>query len=78
MTLDQLLVTLFSLTIWDVVKTLALVLLGLYLFFAFVVIRQVGLMTRALQVEFEWLIKIVAWAHFLFAVAVLFIAWSIL
>ena len=63
---------------WILIKTLALVLLAMYLVFAFVVTRQVGLMTRTLHLGFDAPAKFLAYFHLAFAVLVFFAALIIL
>jgi hypothetical protein len=67
-----------SISIWMVIKTLALVLLGMYLIFALVVVRQVKLMTDTLQLGFEGLAKILSYFHLAFAILVFISALVIL
>ena len=64
--------------IWLLVKILALILIGMYLIFSFVVVRQVKLMTDTLQLGFEGTVRLLAWAHLAFAVLVLLAAIIIL
>ncbi len=78
MTLNQIITTLFSITVFEVIKVFLLILLGMYIIFAIIVIRQVGLMTKAVQVNFSWFIKLIAWAHLLLSIIVLLVTWSIL
>jgi hypothetical protein len=63
---------------WILIKALALVLLAMYLVFAFVVTRQVGLMTRTLHLGFDAPAKFLAYFHLAFAVLVFFAALIIL
>lgn len=58
-------------TIWAVIKIFLIILLSLYLVFAYVIIRQVQLMTSTLEVGFESQIRFIAFAHFIFAAIVL-------
>jgi len=60
-----------SLSVWPVIKIFVLIFLVIYLIFAFVIIRQVQLMTKTLEVGFEKQLKFLSLLHFLFAVAVL-------
>ncbi len=60
-----------SLSIWPVIKILVIILLGIYIVFAFVIVRQVQLMTDTLEVGFEKQLKFLSFLHFLFAIAVL-------
>jgi hypothetical protein len=59
-------------------KIFALIGLAIYIIFALVVVRQVGLMTDTIEVGFEFVIKLVAWAHLLFAIFVFLTALIIL
>lgn len=63
---------------WFFVKTAALILLGMYLVFSYVVVRQVRLMTDTLQLGFEGLVKMLAFGHLVFAVLVFLAALIIL
>ena len=67
-----------GISILGVAKIFVLFALGLYIVFALVVIKQVSLMTRTVEVGLEGFIKLIAWAHLVFAVVVLFIALTIL
>jgi len=67
---DQLISFLLSVNVWSVAKLLVLSGLLLYLVFAFVIIRQVNLMSQALAGTFALPLKTIAWAHFLLAMAV--------
>jgi len=63
---------------WILIKALALVILGMYLVFAFVVIRQVKLMTNTLHLGFETPAKTLSYLHLAFAVLVFLTALVIL
>lgn len=67
-----------SLSVLGIAKIFVLFAVGLYIIFALVVIKQVGLMTKTVEVGLEGFIKLVAWAHLIFAVVVFFIALTIL
>ena len=67
-----------GISILGIAKIFVLFALGLYIVFAFVVIKQVSLMTRTVEVGLEGFIKLIAWAHLIFAVVVFFIALTIL
>ena len=60
-----------SLSIWPVIKIFVIILLAIYIVFAFVIVRQVQLMTDTLVIGFEKQLKFLAFLHFLFAIAVL-------
>jgi hypothetical protein len=64
--------------IWFLVKALALVLTAMYLVFAFVIIRQVRLMTNTLHLGFENSVKALSFLHLAFAVLVFLTAIVIL
>jgi hypothetical protein len=67
-----------ALTIWFLVKILFLIGLAIYIAFAVIVIRQVNLMTQALNGSFDFPIKLVSWIHLGVAIAVFFLALVIL
>ncbi len=69
---------LVNIAIWPIVKILVLFGLILYLIFALVVVRQVQLMTKTIQMNFEIPVKFLAVGHLLFAVAVFILALIIL
>lgn len=64
--------------IWILIKALSLVLLGMYLIFSLVVVRQVKMMTDTLQLGFESLIRTLAYIHLIFAIFVFIAAIIIL
>ena len=63
---------------WILIKALALVILGMYLVFAFVITRQVKLMTSTLKLGFEAPARILSYLHLAFAVLVFLAALVIL
>lgn len=67
-----------GLNTWALIKALALVILAMYLVFAFVVTRQVKVMTETLQIGFETPAKILSYLHLAFAVIVFLSALIIL
>lgn len=64
--------------IWFLFKALSIVLLGMYLVFSLVVVRQVKMMTDTLQLGFEGLVRTLAYTHLIFAVLVFLSALIIL
>jgi hypothetical protein len=69
---------LINFNMWLIVKSFVLVLMGMYIIFSLVVVRQVKMMTDTLQLGFEPLAKFMAFAHLAFAVLVLLFAIIIL
>lgn len=67
-----------SLTIWSLIKIMFLIMLFLYIAFALIITRQVGLMSKTLDGEFASPVKVVAWIHLLAAVGVFLLALTIL
>ena len=67
-----------GLSVWFFVKIGALILLGLYLIFALVMVRQVKLMTDTLQLGSEGFVRGLAFLHLIFAILVLLSAIIIL
>lgn len=75
---EQLLALLQGVTVWDGVKWLMVLGLGLYTVFAVVAVRQVQLMSRTINGALEWPIKLLAAVHLAVAVVVLLAAVVIL
>jgi hypothetical protein len=65
-------------SIWILIKVLVVVLLGMYILFAFVLTRQVKLMTKTLKLGFEAPVKFLAFIHLVFTVLVFIAALVIL
>lgn len=63
---------------WILIKAFTLVLLVMYLIFAFVIIRQVKLMTSTLQLGIEVPVKFLSYLHLAFAILVFLSALIIL
>lgn len=64
----------FSLSVWVIVKWFFLFAFFLYIIFSLVIIRQVNLMNKTLEVNFEKPVVILSYIHFLFAVGVFIFA----
>ena len=71
-------IPIIGISVWGIVKIGILILLALYIIFAFVIVRQVQLMTDTLEVGFESQLKFLSFVHFLFAIGVLIFAFIIL
>jgi len=71
-------IPLIGISVWLIAKIFVLIALGLYIVFAGVIVKQVGLMIKTVEVGFEAPIKFVAWGHFLFAVGIFVLAIIIL
>ena len=65
-------------TIWVVIKILIIIFLAIYVIFSLVLIRQVQLMTKTLEIGFEKQLQFFSFIHFLFAIGVLAFAIIIL
>jgi len=61
-----------------IAKIAILLILAIYAIFATVILKQVSLMTKTLEVGFETPIKFVAIVHFLLAIGTFLVALSIL
>lgn len=64
--------------IWAVIKILALVALGVYIIFAFVITRQVKIMTSTLTLGFEFFARFLAFIHLIFAIFIFITALTVL
>lgn len=71
-------IPILNISIWLIAKIIALVLLGMYLIFALVVVRQVQLMTDTIEVGFEAPIRLFSYLHLIFAILIFVIAIIIL
>ena len=71
-------IPLIGVSAWLIAKIFVLIALGLYIIFAAVVVKQVGLMIKTIEVGFEATIKLIAWGHLLFALGIFIIAIIIL
>ena len=67
-----------SMPIWGFAKIFVIIGLVIYIAFAFVVVKQVKMMTDTLEVQLEEPIKLMTRIHFAFAVGVLILAIVIL
>lgn len=67
-----------NIPVWAIVKVFFIIALLIYLIFASVVVRQAQLMTQVISGQLNWIIKIIAWLHFFFALFVIFLAVVIL
>lgn len=67
-----------SFSIWPIIKIFIIIFLSIYIIFALVVVRQVQLMTKTLQVGFEGQLKFLSIMHLMAAVGVLIFAILIL
>jgi len=76
--MESLLITTSQISIWFILKIVAIILLTMYLVFALVVVRQVKMMTDTLQLGYEGLAKMFSYVHLIFAVLVLLFAIIIL
>lgn len=61
-------VPILGISVWLIAKIAALILLGMYIIFALVVVRQVQLMTDTIEVGFEVPIRLFSYLHLIFAI----------
>lgn len=71
-------VSFINLPVWGIAKIFVLIGLFIYIIFGFVIVRQVKLMTDTVQTGFEFMMKLLGYIHFLFAIAVFLFALIIL
>lgn len=60
---EQVLHFILAIQVWDVAKLFVSFILLLYIVFAFIVLRQIGLMASTLVVPIDLPIKTIAWLH---------------
>lgn len=70
--------SLLPFSVWAVVKLFFVIGLVVYVIFALVVVKQTNLMTSTVEMGFETPVKLVAWVHLIFAIAVLLLSLIIL
>ena len=69
---------LLNITIFDVVKWFLVVGLIMYSAFAAIIVRQVSVMSQALEAEYNGLVALFAWAHLAMSILILILALVIL
>lgn len=67
-----------SITIWSIFKVMLLIGILVYVSFAFLMMRQVGEMSKAVKMPDDYVVRILAVAHFVAAVLVFLLAMIIL
>ncbi len=65
-------------SVWLIVKIFFVIGLAVYLVFALVVLKQTNLMTSTVEMGFSTPVKLLAWLHLIFAIAVFLLAIIIL
>jgi len=67
-----------GISIWGIIKIFAIIGLLFYIVFALVVVRQVQLMIKTVELGFDTPLRFLSIAHLLFAISVLIFALIIL
>jgi len=67
-----------GISVWLIAKVVVLFALALYAIFAFVVLRQIQLMTDTLEVGFEGPIRLLGISHLIFSLVIFVLALIIL
>lgn len=60
------------------VKIMVIVGISLYVFFAYLMVKQISLLSKAIKMRDDYVLKILGMAHFVYAILVLFLAFVIL
>lgn len=68
--MDNFLNSIISFNIWSIGKLFVLVGLAVYVIFAFIVVRQVKLMTEVISGFLTNFLRLVSWLFFLFSISV--------
>lgn len=76
--MDNFINILLNISVWGVAKIIVIIALLIYLIFAFVMIKQVSLMTRVVSAEWDFTIRVVTWVHFFFALFIMILSIVIL
>lgn len=71
-------IPILNVSVWEIIRILFLIGIGVYVVFALVVVRQVQLMTDTIRVGFETPIRLIALIHLLVACGVFVLALLIL
>ncbi len=67
-----------GLTFFGIIKWFLLAGLVMYLAFAGIIVRQVGVMSETIQDPLNPLIKLFAWVHLIMTIGLIVIVWGIL
>jgi len=62
--------TFLGISIWLVAKIFVVLFLGIYVVFGLVIIKQIRLMLDTLDIGLALIIRLIGWAHLLFAIGV--------
>jgi len=76
--MEEVINTISNINIWGLGKVFVLIGLVVYAIFAFVVVRQVKLMTEVISGILTHSLRIISWIFFLFSVSVFFLALAFL
>lgn len=72
--MDAFIKSILSINVWGVGKMFVLMGLAVYIVFAFIVVRQVKLMTEVVSGILTNLLRFISWIFFLFSVSVFVLA----
>ncbi len=61
-----------------VVKSAVILILIIYILFAFIMVRQISLMARVVEVPIAFLLRLVVFIHFILSLLILVLAFTIL
>jgi hypothetical protein len=67
-----------GLTFFAIIKWFLLAGLVMYLAFAGIIVRQVGVMSETLEDPMNPLIKLFAWTHFILTIVLILLVWVLL
>lgn len=65
-------------SVLGLVKVVLIIGIAVYVFFSFLMMKQIGLMSKAVRMRDDYVVKILGTAHFVFSILVLFVAFLIL
>lgn len=71
-------IPLLGISVWLVVKIFVMLALAIYIVFALVVLKQISLMISTVEMGFSLPIRLIGWAHLLFAIGIFILALIIL
>jgi len=68
--MDNIITTILNINIWGIGKLFVLIGLAVYCVFAFIVVRQVKIMTNVVSGIMTGLLRLISWFFFLFSIFV--------
>lgn len=68
--MDNIINSILNIDVWSIAKLFVLIGLAVYAVFAFIVVRQVKIMTEVVSGIMSGILRFISWIFFLFSIAV--------